>query len=45
MVLFFLVHVKSEFQLGATLLLKANFLVLVFANVHIVCAQNFCPVE
>ena len=38
MVLFFLVHVKSEFQVGATQLLKANFLVLVFAK----CTYSLC---
>ena len=34
----FLVHGKSEFQVGATLLLKANFLVLVFVK----CTYSLC---
>ena len=39
----FLVHGKSEFQVGATLLLKANFLVLVFVKctyiIHSLCSE------
>ena len=33
-----LVHVKSEFQVGATLFLKANFMVLVFVK----CTYSLC---